>query len=1022
MIAGLGPARCTRTTPIRVKIARVGLWAACLLSLLSPSPALAGDGDIEWRTFDTRHFRINYPVGLEAVAFRAARLCEESRDVVGTLYGYVPDVRVEVSISDYGDGANGSATALPYPRISLLAAPPSLDGNLADYDDWLRLLVFHEFVHIVQLDRMSGLPALLSTVLGRQLAPNQALPSFLLEGGAVWAESATSGRGRIHSAVFRATLRAQALAGRLHGVDVMTHYPIGWPGANVWYMYGGHFFDWLARRYGPEGAGRLHDAIGDDLIPFGINRAANEAWGAPLADLVEAWQAELTSTARAEAAALAEQGLTALHRVTTDGQRYGELRFDSTGALWSLESGNREGGLYRRTAEALRGPSDPPAEQILDLEGAGAWDLCRDGAAVVFDRGDRFRGAYSRTDLWLYDRVKGERTRLTHGARIREPSCSPDGRWAAAVQIVAGRTRLVRVDFADGRVSVLYDPGDLNQVGFPRVSPDGRSVVAVRLSQRVGRDLIEVPTTAATSALDDAQSEGAVLGDLGLGDRRQRASAPAVRGDEGVRTVGVTGDAALESKPAFSHDGRWLLYASDRSGVWDIYAHRWPAGPTRRATRVVTGALSPALSPDGRTLAMQIITADGSDIAVAPFAPDLPLPPPRDPPARERPAASAEPPLMPTRPYSAFANLWPVGWSPAFSFSSAEESASALGMEVVGSDPLGHHAYGASVRTTPETDNLALSIGWGWRRRTATVSLGLSHQTRARDNGAFYGIDYTPFRERVTSGTLGISLPVSDEVRGVSLSFRYGYSYSQPAENPDPEFDPLSLAPRFDTGPEQNGSFSASISYGDVDIFNHDAVSVESGRQAQLSLRLRHPALLSDTTAADVSFSYREYVPLWLKHVLALRLSGGFGRGETGQRVLYGLGPPPERSWFLDALDGIAYGSTFLRGYPGGAARGDRYLLGTLEYRLPLFDIDRGLATLPAFLRRVKAAVFTDWGQAGTEPLGFMPDDFLRSVGAELITEALIGWKQPFSLRMGYAWGLDDGGEGLMYFYLGSWF
>ena len=48
----------------------------------------------------------------------------------------------------YFDFANGSATALPYPRINLFAAPPTLDGNLNDYDDWLRLLTFHEYAHI----------------------------------------------------------------------------------------------------------------------------------------------------------------------------------------------------------------------------------------------------------------------------------------------------------------------------------------------------------------------------------------------------------------------------------------------------------------------------------------------------------------------------------------------------------------------------------------------------------------------------------------------------------------------------------------------------------------------------------------------------------------------------------------------------------------------------------------------------------------------------------------------------------
>ena len=36
---------------------------------------------------------------------------------------------------------------------------------------------------------------------------------------------------------------------------------------------------------------------------------------------------------------------------------------------------------------------------------------------------------------------------------------------------------------------------------------------------------------------------------------------------------------------------------------------------------------------------------------------------------------------LPDRPYSPFDTLWPVGWSPAFSFSSADESATTLGLD-----------------------------------------------------------------------------------------------------------------------------------------------------------------------------------------------------------------------------------------------------------------------------------------------------------------------------------------------------
>ena len=49
---------------------------------------------------------------------------------------------------DDTDSANGSATAVPFPRISLNVTAPDSMSVLGNYDDWLDILVTHEFVHI----------------------------------------------------------------------------------------------------------------------------------------------------------------------------------------------------------------------------------------------------------------------------------------------------------------------------------------------------------------------------------------------------------------------------------------------------------------------------------------------------------------------------------------------------------------------------------------------------------------------------------------------------------------------------------------------------------------------------------------------------------------------------------------------------------------------------------------------------------------------------------------------------------
>lgn len=945
------------------------------------SPAQARDGALDWHTIDTPHFQLHFHDGLEQVAWRAARLCEEAHAVLGPVFGHAPDRRVQVNLSDFGDSANGSATALPYPKINLFAAPPTLDGNLNDYDDWLRLLIFHEYVHILQLDNISGLPAWINGLLGKTAAPNQNLPSVQLEGGAVWGESLTSGRGRIRSALFRGQLRAQALTGRLHGPDAVVHAPQDWPGANVWYMYGGHFHHWLAEHRDAGVPSRYHDAFSDQLIPFGLNRAVREATGQTWTTLFRAWQADLTAQAQAEARHLRALGLTPFRLISPAPFRHQSPRYLPDGGLLALEFAH-----HRRTAIYLRQPGEvgDAGDEIYEAESLEGYDVCPGGTRWVLDQGEVHRGLYRFHDLYRWDRGRAGAVRLTRGSRVREPACAPDGQWAAAVQIVAGRTRLVRVSLLDGRIEVLHDPGGLDQIAYPVVTPDGTGVVAVRVSATHGRDLIHV-----------ALADGAV--------RR------------------LTADHALELHPRFSRDGRWLVYASDRGGVFDLYAQPWGrAGPPRRLTRSLTGALDLALSPDGTRVAYAQISPDGYDLVDAPFAPATApvVRPPIEAAQASRPALSAAP--LPVRDYDPLDTLWPVAWSPSFSFSNAEESASTLGLEVSAADVAGFHAFTALISTTPEDDALSLGVQWSLFRFTPVLSVGLNHATRTRAGGALWGSARNDWRERVTSVSSSLSLPFSRAGKGASASLRYGLSHYRPAENPDPVHDPLDRGPIVPP-PLTAASLALSIRFGEYDRHPY-AISTNQGRGFGLTLRARHPTLGGEIESAELLFDYTEFVPLWRRHVLAVRLSGAFGRGHNGARAFYGLGPPPERNLALDVLDEVRYGASFLRGYPSGAVTGDRYVLAKVEYRLPLLDGFVGPHTVPAFFERLKLAVFSDWAQAGNAPLVFENDAFRRSVGLELLTEATVAWRMPIDVRAGYAWGFDTGGEHQLYVFLGQWF
>src|SRR5262249_58710731 len=64
-------------------------------------------------------------------------------------------------------------------------------------------------------------------------------------------------------------------------------------------------------------------------------------------------------------------------------------------------------------------------------------------------------------------------------------------------------------------------------------------------------------------------------------------------------------DGYFKTDPAWSPDGRWIAYSSDKAGTQDIYALEVASGRERRLTSLPGAEVGAAWSPDGNILPFQ---------------------------------------------------------------------------------------------------------------------------------------------------------------------------------------------------------------------------------------------------------------------------------------------------------------------------------------------------------------------------------------------------------------------------------
>ncbi len=909
----------------------------------------------KWRTLTTEHFFIHFHQNEEALAARAAAAAERAHSTVSPMLHWTPRERTHLILTDHVDITNGSATPFPQNRIEVYISAPGGDPSspLAYYDDWLELVITHEYTHILHLDQARGIPRALRTVFGRNPVafPNEWSPLWMTEGIATFVESEATNAGRVKGTFLDMVLRSAAVEGRWPRENEASGFTPFWPGGSTRYFFGSKFLTWVARKYGTDALARYFNEYSGRLIPYLHNRTAQHVFGASISELWTQWTREQESAARAQLERMRAEGLTPATRLTT-------LGYETKYPLLSPDGA--------RIAYSHRGPFERPTVRVIDVatgrdvathavNTTSSLSWSPDGTAIAYADLEYHRAYSILSDLYIWRIGERRERRLTRGARLKHPAFTLDGRALIAVENRAGRNRLVEVDAASGAMRTLVEPDDDTQFSDVQVSGD-RIAVA---EWKQGR--IDVVTY-----------------------RR-----------DGTRIANLTASLprATNAAPRFTRDGATILFTSDVSGIANIYAVPADGGALTRLTNVFGGAFYPT-SLNGRTIYFADYHANGFDIARAevsatPFAP----------PATTTAQAVdvnriATDPLADSvsTPYSAWRSAAPRWWAPIF-------GEGLLGATTAGGDVLGFHQYTATIT------NDAQSLVYTYDRLYPTFTLAAIHydrdavifrtnaglRTYTEENKRLFVQASVPWRrfERQVVGYVGA---VRDDISG-----------NPPEGVTEADLNRVGAFRGILQGPRAGIIFNNARAFG-------FSVSRENGVTARIDYENLSRAFGSDVSLQQVRTDLRGYLTLPYRrsplgrHVLAARLAGGQTSGAFVLQRELRVGGTGQGE-----LLGIESRNFPVRGYDASTLRGRRAAIASLEYRLPIRELDWGPSTWPVFFHRIVGDVFVDAGKAWQRNGATRT---IASTGAELSLDLVLNYFAPLRYRAGVAYLLRDPGKG----------
>ena len=944
--------------------------------LLNPqvSDAATIDPSFEFSTIETDNFVIHFHQGLDDIARKAASISEGIHERLTGSLKWSPAEKTQIVLIDSIDFANGMATVLPYNAIYVFAAPPLNDSILGEYEDWLEIVLIHEYTHILTMDTASGYSSVTRKVFGKSIPgydplsflvflltapPNVFMPDWWIEGMATWAETEFTSSGRGRSSFVDMILRMAVLEDSIPRIDQLNGDAPYWPSGNIPYIYGMMLERYIAETYGEEAPGKLNISHSGRL-PFFITAPAERLTGLNYSQLYNEMVSEFRAGERKNIERLNSEPLTEFNKIPLKGERLTNPRTSPDGRYIAV---NRRDPHFHEDILIVDAKTYEEVSAVRRLPSDHSISWSPDSRKIYFTQADIKNSYNFYQDIYSYGLDDKSIKRITRDMRAKDIDVSPDGRNIVFVKVEAGRQNIAVLALESSDVEIITGMQGYT-LSSPKWSPDGRSVVFVKrdISGNTSIELLNLSTKT---------------------------------------TEMLTVSDYNNMSPTWSGDGRFIIYSSDRTGVYNLFAFSIAEKKSYQVTHVPGGAFQPDIPAASGKILFSGYSSKGFYIAEMPYDTSgwMSMPGPEIKPlwndnSRQTAADAGEQReethslnIREKKAYCPLETLRPRFWLPTLSF---DDDGAVFGAFTAGQDVLGYHSYmvqgGYGTGGRGYLDFNYIYDRWYPTFFLRTYSLPVLYSEFFKNNDNYY--------ERHRGLIAGIKLPLSTSLES-SLSLAAGYNYEKVSRLTDIHGRTIDGLEVYEG---RRDNVFIGLRYEGTLKYPY-SISREEGRNISLTYRRYNTDLGSGLDQDEYAIDYEEYMGFKKNHAAYLNLKGAASDGDLIAQQAYRIGGIPS-----------VQNEYSIRGFSSGFQTGKYVIKSTLEYRFPIKYIFRGWNTKPFFWDRLHLAAFADAGNVWGFNKGFDPDDFSAGIGAEARIDMVLGYKLKITPAFGIAQGITDDG------------